>query len=355
MKRYIRTFGWIFALFIPLGGFSQSNTVKGRVTDGRDALIGVTVRVKGSPQAATTDEKGEFSIQSKADDILVLTYVGYHSKEVPIDNRNWITITLEPDNTDLSEVVVVGYGEQRKITTTGAISSVSGDDLVKAPVAGISNALIGMAPGLQAVQSSGEFGNDQATILIRGMATLNAGGRAPLIMIDGVERNTYNNLDPNEIESINILKDASATAVFGVRGANGVIMITTKRGEIGRPKVNVTGNLAAIQPSILPDLLESYEYALLRNEAEENMGRTPSFSDEDLRLYQTGEDPIFHPSKNWMDELIKPFSFQQNYNTNISGGSEKLRYYTSFGYFSQSGGYRQPEQSLGFPFKHNYD
>src|SRR5690606_41879439 len=144
------------------------------------------------------------------------------------------------------DVVIVGYGQQKKITTTGAIASVSGEDLVRAPVAGISNALIGMAPGLQAVQNSGEFGNDKATIFIRGMATLNAGGRGPLIMIDGVERETYNNLDPNEIESINILKDASSTAVFGVRGANGGILSTTIQGKIGKPVMIFLSSLTAL-------------------------------------------------------------------------------------------------------------
>src|SRR5690606_576722 len=265
---------------------------------------------------------------------------------------------LESDDKLLEEIVVVGYGEQKKVTVTGAISTVIGEDLVRAPVAGISNALIGMAPGLQAVQSSGEFGKDKATIYIRGMATLNASGREPLILIDGVPRDTYNNLDPNEIESISILKDASSTAVYGVRGANGVILITTKQGKSGRPKVNVTGNAAAIQPTVLPKYRGSCGYAVLRNEAERNGGIAAdkvTFSEEDLELYRTGTDPIFHPSNDWLAEMIKPFSCQQSYNANISGGTDKVKYYNSLGYFNQSGGYQQPEQSLGFPYKQNYN
>lgn len=355
MKNTILIFTWVFSLLFFENAMSQTTSVKGRVTDGKEPLPGVSIKVKNTATGTVTNANGEFSINAAGNDILILSFIGYQQKEVPVNGRSVINETLASADSQLGEVVVVGYGVQKKVTVTGAISSVSGEDLRRAPVAGISNALIGMAPGLQAVQNSGEFGNDKATVYIRGMATLNTGGRAPLIMIDGVERETYNNLDPNEIESINILKDASATAVFGVRGANGVILITTRQGKPGKPQINVTTNLAAIQPTILPELLNSYEYALLRNEAERNGGKPASFTDEDIRLYQTGEDPIFHPSKNWIDELIKPFSFQQSYNANISGGTEKLRYFTSLGYFNQSGGYHQPEQSFGFPYKHDYD
>jgi TonB-linked SusC/RagA family outer membrane protein len=355
MKKTLLIFIGI-AYFLSIGNvFSQTRRIQGKVVEGNEPLPGVSIKIKNTDSGTSTNDAGEFSLEVSDDAVLVVSFLGYETQEAAVNNRRFITIDLQAANNELMDVVIVGYGQQKKITTTGAIASVSGEDLVRAPVAGISNALIGMAPGLQAVQNSGEFGNDKATIFIRGMATLNAGGRGPLIMIDGVERETYNNLDPNEIESINILKDASSTAVFGVRGANGVILITTKQGKTGKPVINFTSNVAAIQPSILPELLGSYEYALLRNEAQMNMGQTPVFSEEDLRLYQTGEDPIFHPSKNWMEELIKPFSFQQSYNTNISGGTERLQYFTSLGYFNQSGGYHQPEQDLGFPFKHTYD
>lgn len=358
MKKTLLTFLWVFCLLGFHVVFGQTITVGGKITDGKEPLPGVNIRIKNAKVATSTNGDGVFTIQVPQDAVLVITSLGYVSKEVAVNGRTVINESLTADATALSEVIVVGYGEQKKLTTTGAISSVSGEDLVKAPVAGISNALIGMAPGLQAVQNSGEFGHDQATIYIRGMATLNGSGRAPLILVDGVERGTYNNLDPNEVESINILKDASATAVFGVRGANGVILITTKQGQVGKPQINFTGNAAAIQPSVLPKLLGSYDYAVLHNEALSNMGvtdQTRYFSEEDIRLYQTGEDPIFHPSKDWMDELIKPFSFQQSYNANISGGIDKVRYFTSIGYFNQSGGYRQPEQSLGFPFRQSYN
>lgn len=335
----------------------------GTVTDQQTGtpLSGVSVTLKGTPVGTTTDGNGHYILQvpeGSKNLVLVFSMIGYSVFEQPIGQMTEIDIKLSPVQKEMDQVVVVGYGQQKKLTVTGAIATVSGDDLVKAPVAGISNALIGMAPGLQAVQTSGEFGNDKATILIRGMATLNASGRGPLILIDGVERETYNNLDPNEIESISILKDASSTAVYGVRGANGVILITTKQGKVGKPKVNITANMAAIQPTVLPDYLNSYDYAVLRDEAEINDGIAPdkvTFSPEDLALYKSGEDPIFHPSNDWIHELIKPFSFQQSYNANMSGGTEKVRYFTSLGYFNQSGGYNKPEQSLGFDYKQNYD
>src|SRR5690606_331857 len=188
--------------------FSQTQHIQGKVVDGGEPLPGVSVKIKNTDRGISTNDAGEFSLDVPFDAVLLVSFLGYETQEVLVNNRKFVTIDLRATNNELMDVVIVGYGQQKRITTTGAISSVSGEDLVKAPVAGISNALIGMAPGLQAVQSSGEFGNDKATIFIRGMATLNAGGRGPLIMIDGVERETYNNLDPNEIESINILKDA---------------------------------------------------------------------------------------------------------------------------------------------------
>lgn len=332
--------------------------VKGKVTDDEGLpLPGVSVRVKGSATDASTvtNADGEFSIKAEANDVLMFSFIGFKVTEVPVNGRTFITAALAPDTKQLNEVLIsVPYGQQKKITVTGAIVSVTGEDLARAPVAGISNALVGLTSGVQAVQNSGEFGGDKATIHIRGMATLNTTGRGPLIMVDGVERETYNDIDPNEIETINILKDASSTAVYGVRGANGVIYITTKQGKLGDPRFSFSSDVGAIQPTQVPEYLSSYDYALLRNEAEANMGLSPTFSAEDLRLYQTGEDPIFHPSKKWLEELITPVSLQQRYNANVSGGTEKLKYFVSLGYFNQKGAYNQPEQDFGLPYKHNY-
>ncbi|MGV8096397.1 MAG: SusC/RagA family TonB-linked outer membrane protein [Mangrovibacterium sp.] len=338
----------------------QPLTITGKVFSGegdsREPLPGVNIVIKGTTTGTVTNANGEYSLQiPSSESVLVFSFIGFISQEVKVGNRSVIDLVLMPDVKALADIIVVGYGEQKKVTMTGAVAAVGGDDLIRAPVAGVSNALVGLASGVQSLQTSGEFGYDKADFRIRGIATLNTSGAGALILVDGVERSTYNDINPNDIESVSILKDASSTAVFGVRGANGVIIITTKQGKQGRPKVSVTTNWAALQPTILPDLLSSYEYALLRNEAEQNMGKAPSFTDEDIRLYQTGEDPIFHPSKNWIKELVKPFSFQQSHNANISGGTEKLQYFASVGYFNQSGGYHKPEQSFGFPFKHDYD
>lgn len=330
--------------------------ITGTVVDEKGVpIIGANIIETGTANGAVTDLDGKFSLRVNDDATIRVTYIGYFSQEIATVGRTNVSITLLEDTQALDEVVVIGYGTQRKITTTGAITSVSNEELIKAPVAGVSNALTGLTSGLQSVQVSGEFGNDRANIRIRGIGTLYTGGAAPLILVDGVERSTYNDIDPNEIESLNVLKDASATAVFGVRGANGVILITTRSGKEGKPRVSATVNAAALQPSILPEMLRSYDYALLRNEAERNMGRTPTFSEEDLRIYQSGEDPIFHPDKNWIDELIRPLSFQQSYNVNLSGGTEGVRYFTSLGYFNQFGGYNKPEQDFGFSPEHNYD
>jgi TonB-linked SusC/RagA family outer membrane protein len=355
MKKTILIFAWIFSLLFYEKAFSQSEIVKGKVSDGLVSLPGVNVKVKGTQIGANTDANGEFSIKASRTDILVLTSIGYLTKEVPVNGKSEINITLEPDTKLLNEVLIsVPYGKQKKITVTGAIVSVTGEELARAPVSGISNALVGLTSGIQSVQSSGEFGKDQAVIHIRGIATLNTAGRGPLILVDDVERETYNDIDPNEIESINILKDASATAVYGVRGANGVIYITTRQGKVGAPKVSVSANIAGIQPTTVPNYLGSYDYALLRNEAETNMGLSPTFSQEDLRLYQTGEDPIFHPSKKWIDELIRPVSLQQRYNANVSGGTEKLKYFASVGFFNQKGAYNKPDYDFGLPYEHDY-
>jgi len=355
MKKTILIFAWIFSLLFYEKAFSQSEIVRGKVSEGGLPLSGINVKVKGTQIATHTAANGEFSIKASGKDVLVFTSIGYITKEVPVNNRSMINVVIETDTKQLNEVLIaVPYGQQKKITVTGAIVSVTGEDLARAPVSGISNALIGLTSGIQAVQSSGEFGKDRSVIHIRGIATLNTAGRGPLILVDDVERETYNDIDPNEIESINILKDASSTAVYGVRGANGVIYITTKQGKAGTPKVSISTNVAAIQPTQLPNYLGSYDYAVLRNEAETNMGLPKTFSQEDLRLYQTGEDAIFHSSKKWINELIRNVSLQQRYNANVSGGTDKIKYFASLGFFNQKGAYNKPDYDFGLPYQHDF-
>ena len=202
--------------------------------------------------------------------MLVISYMGFATREVPITSHSNLKITLNEDEAqNLNEVVVVGYGTQKKASVTGAIASVTTKDLVQTPQANISNMLVGKMPGLIAMQRSGAPGEDNSTLLIRGVSTF-SDNTAPLVMIDGVERPNYNGLDPNEIESVSILKDASATAIYGVRGANGVILITTRKGQKGKPHLSYSGNVAVQSPTALPHYLNSAQYCEMYNEALKN-------------------------------------------------------------------------------------
>lgn len=318
----------------------QEKTITGKITDEYgDPLPGATVLTKGTHSGTATDVNGNFSLKVKKDAVLIVSFIGYTSREVTVGNRTYFEISLELDDTSLEEIVIVGFGTQKKETLTGSVSTIETEELVQSPVANISNSLVGRLPGLIALQSSGEPGYDQSTLKIRGVATLNGGAESdPLVLVDGVQRN-FNEIDPHAIASVSILKDASATAVFGVRGANGVILVTTKTGVSGKPKINYTSNFGFQSPTQLPDLLNSYEYAMLRNEASENMGQTPYFSEQDLELYKNGSDPYFHPDTDWFDLILKDYSMQQQHNFNISGGTDDTRYFISLGYFDQNGAY----------------
>ena len=274
--------------------------------------------------------------------MLVFSFVGYEKQEITVGNQAQVNVVLKADMNELNEVVVVGFGTQKKATVTGAIASISTKELLQSPVANISNSLVGRMPGLFAVQGSGEPGNDASTLRIRGVATF-SGAADPLIMVNGVEVSNYNNIDPNEIENLTILKDASATAIYGVRGANGVLLITTKRGKVGKPQLSYTANVAVTSFTNLRKGMNSYDYARLYNESLKNDAYvsgavyTPKFTDADLDLYKSGADPIFHPNTDWYSLALKPQALQTQHNLSINGGTEKVRYFVSAGFFSQGG------------------
>ncbi|MFD2035209.1 SusC/RagA family TonB-linked outer membrane protein [Belliella marina] len=341
---WIKHLVFVFSL-LQLSGtmvFAQQTTRQGTVVAQDDGvgLPGVNILIKGTTRGTVTDIDGRFSIAASSDATLVFTFIGYKSLEVPVGNSSVLNIEMEPDMQGLEEFVVVGFGEQKKATMTGAVSTIGDKELIQTPVANISNALVGRLPGLIAVQSSGEPGYDQSSLKIRGIGTLNSGAESnPLILVDGVQRDNINQIDPHEIETLSILKDASATAVFGVRGANGVILITTKTGTKGKPQINYTSNFGLQSPNSLPQLLNSYDYATLRNEASVNSGQAPYFSDASLERFRMGDDPYFHPDVNWYDLVLKDFSAQQQHNLNLSGGTDNTRYFISLGYFDQSGAY----------------
>jgi TonB-linked SusC/RagA family outer membrane protein len=320
----------------------QGVVVAGTVTDNGEPMPGVNVLVKGTLNGVVTDANGRYAITVPDEQtVLVFSFVGYTSQEIPVGDKTTVDLTMAEDLQAIEEIVVVGYGVQKKATVTGSISTVTTKTLTQSPVANISNSLAGRMSGLFAMQKSGEPGRDQSTLRIRGSGTF-SGSSDPLIMVDGIEALSYNNIDPNEIESLSILKDASATAVYGVRGANGVILITTKRGTIGKPVLSISSNFGLTSFSELRKNLRSYEYSQKFNEAlrynsYETGTYTPLFSEEEIELYRNGTDPIFYPDVDWISMLLKPVTTQTQHNINISGGTEVVKYFVSGGYLFQDG------------------
>lgn len=320
----------------------QAFEVKGVVRDAQgEALIGVSiVEVGNNANGTITDFDGNYVIVvSSEKSRLQFSYVGYETEQISVNGRSVLTVEMQEDTKVLNEVVVVGYGAQKKETVTGAMTTVSHDELIKSPVSNVSNALAGRLTGVTLMQRSGEPGKDASEIRIRGVGTLGSGNSSPLIVIDGVERESMDGIDMNEIESINVLKDASTTAVYGIRGANGVIILTTKTGSESKPKVSLTGNVAMQTPTTLPEFLDSYDFAVLRNEGLRNDGMPELFSPEAIEAFRTGSDPIFYPNKEYFKTFLKDLSMKQQYNINIAGGTPIIKYFVSLGYLRQEGQY----------------
>lgn len=335
--------------------------IKGKVVDTEkgEPVPGVSIVLKGAVRGTNTDAKGDYSITvPDANAILVFSFVGFEKQEVTVGNRTLLNVTLKADMNELNEVVVVGFGTQKKATVTGAISSVNTKELLQSPVANISNSLVGRMPGLFAVQGSGEPGADASTLRIRGVSTF-SGAADPLILVNGVQVSNYNNIDPNEIENLTILKDASATAIYGIRGANGVLLITTKRGKVGKPQFSYTGNLAITSFTNLRKGMNSADYATnynagLKADAYISGGYTPKFTDDDIAKYKSGEDPIFHPNSDWYALALKPQALQTQHNISINGGTEKVRYFVSAGFFSQGGQFNNSDVIKDFDANRTY-
>ncbi|MDQ6813098.1 MAG: SusC/RagA family TonB-linked outer membrane protein, partial [Bacteroidota bacterium] len=345
-----------FSLFFLFAAKAQSQIrISGTIKDEKNEPVsGATVNEKGTVNSTSSNEEGAFQLNVRSgSSVLVISAVGHTTREITAGRQTKMNVILSSSNKELDAVVVVGYGTQRKVTNVGAQSSISTKELVQSPVANISNSLVGRMPGLFAIQSSGEPGNDQSRLLIRGIATF-AGTGSPLILVDGIQVDNYNNIDPNEIEAITILKDASSTAVYGVRGANGVIIITTKRGRTGAPVVSYTFNNAINSFTAIRQQMNAFDYATafnqaLKNDTYVNAGiYTPKFTDADLQLYQNHQDPVFHPDVNWYDVLLKKASSQQQHNLSVRGGTDKVKYFISAGMFSQAGLFRQQDIDAGF-------
>ncbi len=310
-------------------------TVIGTVTDSDGLpLPGVTVMEKGTDNGTQTDFDGNYELEVGSEDAtLVFTFIGMVSAEIAIDGQTTIDIALENDTESLDEVVLVGYGTQKKISVVGAQSTVDTEELQQ-PVANIGTMLAGRVAGLTGVQRSGMPGSDGADLWIRGISTF--GNAGPLILVDGVER-SLDNLDPRDIESFSILKDASATAVYGVRGANGVILIQTKRGKIGKPEVSFEYTEGLTSFTQEPELADGLTYMQLRNEALETRGDNPQYSDEYIERTTNNFDPLLYPNVDWMDEVFRDFGQTRRGSVNVTGGAEDARYYVSMGYYDETG------------------
>lgn len=318
----------------------QKITVKGTVEDSNgEPVIGANVIVKGTSTGVITDIDGKFSLVVSSGAKLVVSFIGYETKEVTVQGGE-IKVVLNDDSNMLEEVQIVAYGAQKKVTVTGAISGIKGEELLKAPVGSVSNVLSGQMTGITTVQYSGEPGSDAAEIFVRGQGTWN--NSAPLIQVDGVER-SFNDIDPNEIESITVLKDASATAVFGVRGANGVVLITTKRGTEGKAKISVSTSASVLMPTKLTKKANAYQYASYYKQMQMNddPNAAPMFSDEVIQIFKDHSDPIRFPDTDWLDYCLKDAAFQSQHNINISGGAKAVRYFISAGIYTQGGLFKQ--------------
>lgn len=329
--------GVLILLFLFLTGFgllSAQVTVTGTVTGADDGvpIPGASIVEKGTSNGTITDATGNFSIQVPSDAVLVFSFIGMESQEVPVEGRTNINIVLAASTTELEEIVVVGYGTVAKASLTGAVSAVRGDELKQSPTTNFSNTLVGKVPGLFAYNRSGEPGYDGATLRIRGANTL--GDNNPLIVIDGIPNRSLDRLDPANIESFTILKDASA-AIYGTQAANGVILITTKRGKVGKPTITVDMNLGAQQPTVIPEMADAATYSMMLNEikyyGDNSVGLYSLYSQADLDAYADGSDPWGHPNTDWFHEVFKPWSMQHYENVSLTGGSEALKYYLSFG------------------------
>lgn len=326
--------------FLCLASVDAQTAVKGKVMDTQgEALSGVNVAVKDERQSTTTDGNGEFSIAVPTlNAVLSFTYIGFKLQEIPLNGRSYLEVTMAEDSLALEEIVVVGYGTQKKSTMTGSVAQIDSRQIMEAPTANISTILAGRLPGLTAVQSSGAPGSDNATLLVRGISTL--GNASPMIIVDGIPR-SFNQLDPNEIATISILKDASAAAVYGMQAANGVILVTTKKGSEKKTSLTYTSSAGISENTRFPEFMNGPQFAYYWNKAMELDGREPTFTESMLNSIETGTNGF--GNTNWLDQVFRTGT-TQHHNISIDGGTNKTRYFVSLGYFLQDGNV----ESFGF-------
>lgn len=348
----------------------KEHFIKGTVTDGSQPLQAISIYESSHPSNGTiTDANGMFFLHLiNLKDSLIISGVGYRRQSILADTSSALNIILKSESNGLNDVVVVGYGQKQKaITLTGAVSSVSGEVIRQSPAASLQNALAGRLPGLFAEQRSGQPGNDASQLQIRGISTYNSpSSQQPLLLVDDIvtSYSQLSQIDPNQVESVTILKDASTTAIYGVRGANGVIIVTTRRGQAGRPELTVTNETALQIPTNLPTLNSGYTTLRLLNEYTLQQGLNPGtlypqfFSGNSLDYYKNNSDPYGHPDVDWWKTLMRNVSPQDRINMNVGGGSRKIRYNINLGYITQGGIFKNFTKGQGYNgnyFNNRYD
>jgi TonB-linked SusC/RagA family outer membrane protein len=332
----------IILVGICTSSWAQALQVTGTVTDTQGMPIpGVNITEKSTKKGVNTDADGKYKISVTAKSVIEFSFIGFETKQISVNSQSVINVKMNSISTDLDDVVVVAYGKQKKISVTGAITALSGEQLSRSPSVNIANTIAGQITGVSTVQFSGRPGADDPSIFIRGLASLSEDRSQPLIIVDGVER-PFTGLDPDEIESFSILKDASATAVYGVRGANGVVIVTTKRGTKGKAAITAGYSYGLQEPTRLLDFADSYTYGRVHNNA--RLSDNPlttvgelKFTPEALNAFRTGAYPQIYPNTDWLDYILKPYAPQSRANVSISGGNDNVRYFTSIGVISQDG------------------
>lgn len=352
----------IFLLMFLMGGsieaLSQTRVITGVIKDADGPLVGVSIVEKGVPANGTSsDVEGRFRMTMRGrGNVVSVSAVGYISKDITVNSTQNISVTMALDSKGLEEVVVVGYGNQKKATVTGAISTITRNDITKTPSASIQNALTGKLPGFYSQQRGGQPGRDGADFFVRGVSTFN-GNQSPLILVDDIEFSyaDFATIDPNEVQSLSILKDAATTAVYGIKGANGVVLVTTRRGQAGTPRMNLRTEFGLQVPTHVPKFLDAASTAILRNEALKNEVLPPQFTEKDIEQYRDGSDPFGHPNVDWYNTLFKKTAPMSTTNLDLSGGTENVRYFVSLGYLTQAGMMRSVKSEANINNNYDYD
>lgn len=318
----------------------QQISISGTISDEETGLPmpGVNIIVKGTTLGAISDTEGKFTLNlSDRNAVLSFTFIGYLPLEMPVEGRTTLDVKMKPNVENLDEVVVIGYGTQKKVNLTGSVAAVGSKEIEKLSVTQTSQLLVGLASGVTVTQSSGQPGKDNVNITVRGLGTFSSAGNRPLVLVDGLA-SSLDNVNINDIASISVLKDAASASIYGARGANGVILVETKKGQTGGFQVSYQGNVGIQRPSEIPQMVDSWVYAEMYNEALTNAGGSPQYSAEELALFKSGTDPDNYPNTPHYNNLISSGSgLQHDHHLSFSGGTDKNSYMFSLGYLDQDG------------------